>query len=233
MRYMNDSEAAEMQLKKAMELDPDAYQIQIELARAYLYLGRHSETLEVIRALRERPDLQVFHLKKIYDLHLQHYYRRAESQLAKKDNVDTLQNLEKLRETFENLPPHIVDEGMLQTVRKASDIARRLITKLRVTEFRQRGTQIYSWLYFESNRTLQEWPVLSLGEQLSGSIVKLQKEQSYGFIQTPDMHEVFFHRINLGEPWAWDTMEIGTQVKFTLGESPKGWTALYVCIDDE
>ena len=105
MRYMNDSEAAEVQLKKAMELDPDAYQIQIELARAYLYLGRHDETLEVIRALRERHDLQVFHLKKIYDLHLQHYYRRAENQFVKRDNVDTLQNLEKLRETFESLPP--------------------------------------------------------------------------------------------------------------------------------
>jgi ribosomal subunit interface protein len=54
-------------------------------------------------------------------------------------------------------------------------------------------------------------------------IVRLYPEQSYGFIETPGQHNVYFHRVVV-EDDAYDQLEVGSEVHYTLAddEGPMG-----------
>ena len=232
MRYMNDIEEAASQLQFASELDAGAYQVQIEVARANLYLGKHDVALRIIRSLLSRLDIPVFHLRKIYDLHLQYYQRLAEALFTQKDYLGAVQQLENLKETFVSLPPHLVDEEMIIKLKKAYIISEKLTGKVKESNLNVRNHSILMWLHHESNYYVHQPSEAKLGEVLTGVIARLRKELNHGFIHTNDKLEVFFHRGNLAEPWDWKTMELGTEVRFTLERNDKGYVGTYIILSE-
>jgi len=62
---------------------------------------------------------------------------------------------------------------------------------------------------------------------LKGKIKKLIKERGFGFINTEDGKEVFFHRSAL-EGTDFDALEEGSSVEFDLERGPKGPRAVNV-----
>lgn len=48
-------------------------------------------------------------------------------------------------------------------------------------------------------------------------IVRLYREQGYGFIETPGGHNVYFHRVVV-EDDDFDQLEVGSEVRYTLAE---------------
>jgi ribosomal subunit interface protein len=58
-------------------------------------------------------------------------------------------------------------------------------------------------------------------EQPRGHVVRLFPEEEYGFIQTPDGREVYFHRNSVLEP-GFEQLELGTEVRFTEERGDEG-----------
>lgn len=62
-----------------------------------------------------------------------------------------------------------------------------------------------------------------------GRVTKLFPAQGYGFLETPDRHEVYFHRNSVIEP-GFDRLEIGTEVIFVGEEGEQGPQARMVTV---
>jgi cold shock CspA family protein/ribosome-associated translation inhibitor RaiA len=58
---------------------------------------------------------------------------------------------------------------------------------------------------------------------LHGKVVRLFPDRGYGFIETPDTGEIYFHQNSVTGP-GFDKLKVGTEVRLTLaeGESPQG-----------
>jgi cold shock CspA family protein len=59
-------------------------------------------------------------------------------------------------------------------------------------------------------------PAPSAGRRASGRILRLVTGQSYGYIRMADRREVFFHRADMAEGTAFNSLEIGDVVVFEL-----------------
>lgn len=60
-----------------------------------------------------------------------------------------------------------------------------------------------------------------------GTIARLFADEGYGFIQTPDGREIYFHR-NAVVEGGWEKIDLGTHVRFTEEVGEKGPHAHYV-----
>lgn len=58
---------------------------------------------------------------------------------------------------------------------------------------------------------------------------ELVPEEGYGFLETPDGHEIHFHRNSVLHP-GFDRLEIGTEVRFAEELGEKGVQASTVAI---
>ena len=56
---------------------------------------------------------------------------------------------------------------------------------------------------------------------MQGEIKKLVSDRGFGFIQTEDGKDVFFHGSGLVEG-NFDQLQVGQQVTFDMGSGPKG-----------
>lgn len=66
-------------------------------------------------------------------------------------------------------------------------------------------------------------------EALRARITKLFPIEGYGFLETPDGREIYFHRHSVLNP-GFDRLEIGTEVRFAEEEGEKGPQASSVAI---
>jgi cold shock CspA family protein len=62
-----------------------------------------------------------------------------------------------------------------------------------------------------------------------GRVIRLFREEGYGFLETPDGREIYFHRNSVLHP-GFDRLEIGTEVRFAEEEGEKGPQASTVAI---
>ena len=59
-------------------------------------------------------------------------------------------------------------------------------------------------------------------ERLHGTIARLMPEDGFGFIETADGRDVYFHRDSLTAPAQWPRLEVGAAVRFTEHDGDKG-----------
>ncbi len=64
-----------------------------------------------------------------------------------------------------------------------------------------------------------------------GQIVRIFADDGFGFIETPDGHEVYFDRDSLTKP-TWPRLRIGSQVRFKELEGDKGPYGIQVSLID-
>ena len=95
---------------------------------------------------------------------------------------------------------HASHKDVYVAIRDAFDAARR---KLQDFARRQRGTQ-----------KVHEPPPLA-------RVTKLFQEKGFGFLETPDGREIYFHSNSVLEP-GFDTLEIGTEVVFAEEQGADG-----------
>ena len=69
----------------------------------------------------------------------------------------------------------------------------------------------------EHHRELARRDVKTHEGTVYARIVRLYPEQSYGFIETPGGHNVYFHRVVV-EDNAYDQLEVGSEVHYTLAD---------------
>jgi cold shock CspA family protein len=100
------------------------------------------------------------------------------------------------------------DKDLYVAIRDAFDAARR---RLEDYARRQRGT-------------------VKVHEEASrGRVTKLFPEAGYGFLETPEGREIYFHRHSVLHP-GFDRLEIGMEVRFAEEEGEKGPQASSVAI---
>jgi cold shock CspA family protein len=100
------------------------------------------------------------------------------------------------------------DKDLYVAIRDAFDAARR---RLEDYARRQRGT------------------VKVHEEATRGRVTKLFPEAGYGFLETPEGREIYFHRHSVLHP-GFDRLEIGMEVRFAEEEGEKGPQASSVAI---
>lgn len=84
----------------------------------------------------------------------------------------------------------------------------------------------------EDRARRQRWDVKSHEEQPRGRISKLFPERGYGFIETPDGLEVYFHR-NSVLHHGFDRLSVGTEVRFVEEQGERGPQASTVAVAGE
>ena len=58
-------------------------------------------------------------------------------------------------------------------------------------------------------------------EPETGAIRKLMREEGYGFLESADGREIYFHRNSVAEP-GFDSLKMGQRVTFTEEEGEQG-----------
>jgi cold shock CspA family protein len=80
----------------------------------------------------------------------------------------------------------------------------------------------------DAKRVLEEWARRRRGEVKSraeglrqGKVTKLFRDEGYGFIESPEGYDVYFHRNSVLHR-GFDRLEVGSEVKFAEEEGDKG-----------
>ena len=94
---------------------------------------------------------------------------------------------------------HQEEEELSQAIREAFDAARR---QLEDYVWEQRGS-------------------VKVHESMVGRVSRLEREPGYGFIETPDGREIYFH-CNSVLDRAFDRLEVGAEVRFAEEEGEQG-----------
>ncbi len=103
---------------------------------------------------------------------------------------------------------------------------------------RQTNTDLYVAIrdaFDAARRRLEDYARLERGAvklhetSPRGRVIRLFREEGYGFLETPDGREIYFHRNSVLHP-GFDRLEIGTEVRFAEEEGEKGPQASTVAI---
>lgn len=146
LRSLQDPEAALAQLAEAETLDPNAFAVQLETARAYVWQDRHDEASRSLELIAARNDLGVRQRKKVIALTLQLHQRRAESFVNNHNNQEALEALEDLKGAFESCPAHLQDSQMRARVGRTAFAAKRCEQHLQDPYLRTKATEYIAWV---------------------------------------------------------------------------------------
>jgi tetratricopeptide (TPR) repeat protein len=227
LRYQNDLEEAYNAFKRAENLDPDGLEIQSEIARTCLYLHRFEEAKIIIDKLIRTPrKIKSQMRRKIYDLHLQYYRRKADHLIYQKDRINAFKELEHLRDVYEKCPSELIDLKMMETLRKIEGPLRTCakLVMQQNEEGKKRAENLVKW--FESNViSSQEIPGninRSINDRLSGIVSSLFTERKYGFIRANDGRIFYFHESDMPKSGDWQKLEERAGVVFWDGGVKSG-----------
>jgi LuxR family transcriptional regulator, glucitol operon activator len=229
MRYLDDVERALKYFSEAAEIGPNTPEVQIELARATLYLRNFDEADSQIEALLARTDLSIWEKRQAWDLRLQFHQRHADYLLHQQhDELGAREALEQLRGKYEAIPHDVLDSKMRERLKKAIPTAQDCSKIARDTSASNALRDLASWFSKESGLTYDEMVALNLVKRLEGHIARFWREAGFGFISCNDGRELYF---NLkGVRWFKDMPEIceGQRVTFDLGRNKEGVCAVDV-----
>ena len=165
MRKFDDNESALDNFKEAEKLDPNAADIQLEIARTNLYLRNFERAKEIIDKLLVRTDLSNFNIRKSHSLHLQFFHRKADYLLQQSNSLEALSCIEELKHEYENCSQKILDSEIKKKVAKATLTARRLVSNLQSSNSRERALLLHNWFAEEFASEVQELPVMKRKRQ--------------------------------------------------------------------
>jgi LuxR family transcriptional regulator, glucitol operon activator len=217
LRFMDDVSAALEQFREAEKLDPTAFEIQLEIARAALYAKNYGDVRKSLDSLLKRQDLPVWHLRKAHDLNLQYYLRAADQKQNVHDYGGVLNSLEGLREAFLACPTDLRDDLMTEKLRKALQFADQCAYWLPDPDSKRRATDIAEWITANCD-CVPETPSTQSAKR--GIIARVGPK--FGFIELSDGREAFFHRQDLARLSDWKRLSSGDEVVCEIVDNPRG-----------
>jgi len=219
LRYQNELEEALKEFKEAAKLDPTSVDIQIETARTCLYLRQFGDARKIIdNLLKQLKQTKAIVQRKIYDLHLQYYARKTDHLIHQRDKIGAFEDLEHLREAYQNCPPGLIDERMKKTLGKVGTSIQACTSILQNEEGRKRADKLLAWFEndiqaLNSNET--NWEIKN---RLQGIVIRLVSGRNFGFIHTTNTsQEFFFRRSTMARSSDWSKLQEGTKVLFWDG----------------
>ena len=230
MRYMDNTDASLAQFKKAAELDPNSIEVQLEIVRAMLYLRRFDEATLLVEEVIDNLNTPNRSAKKVHDLYLQCFYRKADYLIGEREYADAVTQLENLRTAYESCPMNLRDNRMKEKIANAVQLARLCFQYAGndETDTKMNAQALVKW--FAGQVGIHN--TLLSADQVFGGIVKsVPFGKSYGFIQGEDGNEFFFHRSDLKNPNHWPLLTIGMKVTFLAGIDQRGPNAISVSLD--
>ncbi len=231
MRYLDNTDASLTQFKKAAELDPNSTEVQIEIARALLYLREFDQATQRIQEAIGKVNIRSQSARKVHDLYLQCFYRKADYLISEREYADAVAHLEKLREAYEACPVKLRDNRMKEKIANAVQLARLCFQFPDNDDIdtKMRAQNLVKWFadQVEISVTLQ-----STNQVFSGIVKSLLFNKSYGFIRGENEKEFFFHRSEMKNPNDWPLLSIGTRVTFMTGMDRRGSNAIAVDLED-
>lgn len=156
MRYLDDLEGALYQLSEAARIDPKSADVQIELAKIYMYLRRFPEAGKALDKLRERADLSEKERRIVCDSRIQYFTRNARFSLEKRNYFGALDNIELLRREYQETPSFLIDQKMLDKLPKAIPIVRHLLQVIEEPEAKNKAEEILLWIYKRADISEQD-----------------------------------------------------------------------------
>jgi tetratricopeptide (TPR) repeat protein len=126
LEFLEDTAGALQQFQEAGKLDPGALEIQLHIARVSLALRHFDEARETINQLQARlntEDTSEWVRRKIYDVHLQFFQRKADHLCSIKDRSGTVRCLADLKQAYQKCSPYLLDLRMEETISKAAQTA--------------------------------------------------------------------------------------------------------------
>ena len=231
MRYMDNTDASLTQFKRAAELDPYSMEVQLEIARALLYLREFDQATQRIQELIGKVDTRGRSARKAYDLYLQCFYRKADCLIIEHEYADAVAQLEELREAYEACPVKLRDSRMKEKIANAVQLAR-LCFQLPDNDdmdTKMRAQNLVKW--FAGQVGISN-TLLSTNQVFGGIVKSLPLNKSYGFIRGEDGNEFFFHRNEMKNPNDWPLLTIGMKVTFMTGMDRRGPNAIAVDLED-
>lgn len=221
LNHLAEHEEAAAQFEAGLHIDREALDIQLELARARLYLEDFDAAREPLDfALERQHALSVFRLRKLHDLNLQHFMRLSDRLSREGEQPGALQALLGMRRAFEQCPPACVDDRIRGRLDRSLPTARRIARYADDERIAQKALEYERWCQAMSTGTP---PSNSRrAGALVGAVCSLVAESGYGFIRTEEGGDLFFHVSDaLGVT---DLLElpIGTPVRYRLGKGKDG-----------
>lgn len=221
-RFLDDSQSALERFSQAADIDGTSMEIQLNLARAHLYLQHFHEAKTVLDRIMKMEAFMALGDRKVYDLLLQVYSRSAEYFVSKAEPVEGLKQLEALQTTYESLPVHLLDWRMKEVLRKSLPTARHCAQLLRADHRVEDGNHIVDWLLFELSEEAPNTFNRAPGDDVFGRVGRVVEQRGYGFIDGNDGTNYFFHRSDVVPQEVWDTLKVGDNVAFEATSAKKG-----------
>ena len=231
MRYMDDTEGALQQFLEAANLDPTACDTQIEMSRAFLYKKDFDEAFDILQNLVKRLDLPAWKRRKIYDLYLQYFYRKADQLLAQRDPVGALSLLQHLKIAYQECAPELIDNTMKRKLRDAIQLSRSCAYFASDEINKNKATELAEWLTSVSVQGLRFSDYKGNAVQLNGKIIMLKEDS--GFLLDNIGKKIFFRRSSLSNPEEWNQLKLGNRVTFSMGRDERGSCAVEISVFQE
>jgi tetratricopeptide (TPR) repeat protein len=226
---LNDPEAALVQFREGLKIEPDNIDLCLDCVRALLYSKQFEEARGAIdRLLKKAPTFRSFtHRIKLADLNLQYFLRKADSEAVFGGVLHTiLADLETLLSEFKRVPREWVDDRMKLRLTKAIPIARKCVREIGTNDEHARAENILQQLY----ELQPEASTLFPKGVRQGSVVRFFPSKGFGFISTDDGKELFFGLDAMRTKSEWKSVVQGIQVEYQLGKNKKGPCAVGVRI---
>ncbi len=218
LRYQNELEEALKEFKEAAKLDPNSIDIQMEMARACLFLRRFNEAKPIIDHLLNQPQpLKAVVRRKIYDLHIQYFVRKADYLIYQRDKQSAFEELEHLRSAYQKCPPALLDGKMKERLKKVGNLIRACSNILQNEEDRGRADKLLEWFENEIQNNRSSEVTWDIAKRLDGKVIRLVSGRNFGFILASNDQEFFFRRFTMSRSSDWGKLEAGSLVFFWNG----------------
>lgn len=230
LHYMDDTQEAMKWFTRAAQLDSDSVEIQLGLARASLYLRQFDKSEVILKKIIGNPLVADVDLRKSYDLYLQHFHRLSEYWTDQQELQHAIDALEQLKSVYLQCPARLLDQEMVDKVKKAYVTAQKCIRLSADQDTYQRAFQLSEWIYSLVIPQADLQPLI--GRKLKGRIARLPKGKTFGFIRSDTGEEFFFHRSDLYDTSEWPVLREGDTVRFVSNVNDEGLCAVGVLVEE-
>jgi cold shock CspA family protein/predicted Zn-dependent protease len=229
-RFLDEPERAMVQLKVALSIDPTAMEIQFELANIQLALGDFDASEKTILALLTRVISSERLQKKVFDLMLQLYQRKAERSAGAGDYMKAIETLQSLKSAYDGIPPAYLDGQMIQKLKRAKAVARGCSRNVSDAGYRKLALNLEGRFSAELNG--DRGGQSESAEDLHGQVNRWNAEKCFGFIGSSGGAEFFFHINSVISPRDQNAIRVGTRVVFNSEVAAKGPRAVNIEFHD-
>jgi LuxR family transcriptional regulator, glucitol operon activator len=149
IKSLQDPESALEQFEFAQQIDPTAFDVQLELARANVWLKRFEEAESIVSALLSRSDTGVRKQKKVFDVALQMHLKNAEALMLEFQLEGALEILEELKQTYLDCPEPLHDAQMRDKLSRSITIGRKCLARIVDPFLKSKAEEYLDWLMTE------------------------------------------------------------------------------------